>query len=86
MIDVIKQLPPIQFDGLTIDVLCRKDDFYFIGYARLDDDGYVMDWTDAANGNEVLGVTHWSYLSVLQVYNEGQGFFTIAVEKPYGGV
>jgi len=86
MIDVIKQLPPIQFDSLTIDVLCRKDDFYFIGYARINEYGEVMDWTDALYGKVVLGVTHWSYLSVLQVYNEGQGFFTIAVEKPYGGV
>jgi hypothetical protein len=86
MIDVLKQHPPIQFDDLTIDVLCRKDDFYFIGYARINEYGEVMDWTDAANGKEVLGVTHWDYLEVHQVYNEGRCFFTIAVEKPYGGI
>jgi hypothetical protein len=86
MIDVLKQLPPIQFDGLTIDVLCRKDDFYFIGYARINEYGEVMDWTDAANDKEVLGVTHWNYLEVRQVYNEGQSLFAVTIEKPYGGV
>ena len=81
MISVHEKLPPNQFDNLTIDVMCKTEEGKFIGYARVNEYGEVLDWTDAANGKEVLGVTHWNYLSVLQVYNEGQSFFTVGIGK-----